>query len=276
MSKGWIKIHRKIIESRVFAKPELLKLWLMCLVLANHEEGWVDIDGQIEPVKVRRGQFVTGRYSLHANYYPKKRKSNKSPITVWRWLEKLERWGKLNIKTNNKYSLVEIINYDYYQSERKDDQQNDQVNEHQVNNRRTSTEHQLNTNKNEKNVKNEKKYTIMSDFKWDGEQPIDYLSFVESFNATYQCRLRVTGQKRESIRGRLRAFTGAEIFQAWSNRLKDDWLTGEGAKYLANWNAAMRNDEKIEKYLTQNLPTHEQPIDKARRAVERTRRIFGD
>lgn len=150
--EGWIKLHRQIIDSRVFTNPDLLKLWILCLTKANHKQAWFDIDGLIEPVKVLPGQFITGRYSLHHEYYPKKIKSIKSEITLWRWLQKLEKWGKLNIKSTTKYSLIEIINWNKYQLTEK----NEHPDEQQVNNKLTTNEHQLNTNKNENNAKNEK------------------------------------------------------------------------------------------------------------------------
>ncbi|MDR9419496.1 MAG: hypothetical protein RI561_11050, partial [Gracilimonas sp.] len=112
---GWIKLHRKIVDSRVFAKPEMLKLWLLCLIKANHDSAWVDIDGLTEPVKVEPGQFITGRYALHREYYPKKVRDMKSELTLWRWLQKLEKWGNLNINSYTKYSLMEVSNWDKYQ-----------------------------------------------------------------------------------------------------------------------------------------------------------------
>lgn len=86
---------------------------------------------------------------------------------------------------------------------------------------------------------------------WDegGDQEIDYASFVEQFNEIYDRQLRVTDKKREMIRGRLRTFTGAEIEQAWKNRKEDEWLNGKGREYLVDWKPAMRNDEKVERYL---------------------------
>lgn len=98
----------------------------------------------------------------------------------------------------------------------------------------------------------EEKYCYGCDEEWDKKQPIDYTSFVDAFNEMYDRSLHVTDQKREMIRGRLRTFTGEEIKKAWKNRFEDDWLNGEGSKFLGDWKAAMRNDEKIDKYL--NLP----------------------
>ena len=63
----------------------------------------------------------------------------------------MESLQNVNIKTNNKYSLITIVNWDIYQSCEND---NEQQNEQNLNSRRTTDEHQMNTNKNDKNVKN--------------------------------------------------------------------------------------------------------------------------
>ena len=155
MNQGYIKLYRKSIDSQVFQNPHLWKLWTLCLMKANHKEAWVSVDHIIEPIKILPGQFITGRYSLHKEYYPKATKKQKSALTVWRWLLFLEKVGNLSIKTNNKYSIVTIINWETYQGDKK---QNEQVNEQQMNNKRTTDEQQMNTNK---NVKNDKKEDIV-------------------------------------------------------------------------------------------------------------------
>jgi hypothetical protein len=151
MDQGYVKLWRKSLDSQVFQNDELWKLWCLCLMKANHKENFVGIDGIIEPIKVSPGQFITGRFSLHKDYYGTSKK-NKSPLTVWRWLLKLEKMENLNIKTNNKYSIVSIINWPTYQSKANTFEQQ---NEQQMNNRRTTDEQQMNTNKNDKNVKND-------------------------------------------------------------------------------------------------------------------------
>lgn len=154
MNQGYIKLYRKTIDSRVFRSEELFKLWALCLLKANHKKNWVTIVGIVEPIKILPGQFITGRFSLHQDYYQIRRKKQKSPITVWRWLLTLEKMGNLNVKTNNKYSIVTITNWHLYQSKESD---NEQVNEQQMINRRTTDEQQMITNKNETRMnKNEK------------------------------------------------------------------------------------------------------------------------
>ena len=157
--RGYIALWRKSLDSGVFQNEGLWKLWCLCLMKANHKECWLPIEGMVEPVQLFPGQFVTGRFSLHKEYYKKRKKGQKTPLTLWRWLQILEKVGNLNIKTNNKYSIITIINWDSYQNGKK---QNEQLNEQQANNRRTTGEQQANTDNNVDNVDNEKKHTAFN------------------------------------------------------------------------------------------------------------------
>jgi len=151
MERGYVKLWRRSIDSVVFEDPELWKLWSLCLMLATHKGRTVLIGETKDAVKMIPGQFLTGRYALHSLYYPGKKKKGekrKSPLTLWRWLQKLKNMEKLNIKSYSKASVITILNWEDYQ-----------VGEQEVNNSRTSVEHELNTNKNEKNEENEKKTT---------------------------------------------------------------------------------------------------------------------
>ena len=57
--EGWIKIHRKLLESNVFDNEKVLKLWIWCLLKATHQEQKPIIGTQI--VKLKAGQFIFGR-----------------------------------------------------------------------------------------------------------------------------------------------------------------------------------------------------------------------
>lgn len=128
----------------------LLRLWMYCLFRANYADKVVLVGRLAKPITVKRGQFITGRHSLHAALYPKKREHRNSPSTVWRRLETLEKLGNLNIETNSRYSLVTIVHYDTYNPP---DSKDEQVNEQQANSRRTAGEQQTSTEKKRKKVK---------------------------------------------------------------------------------------------------------------------------
>lgn len=141
---GWIKLHRKITEKAIWQDPQMLKLWLYCLIRANHTETEMMVDKQ--EIQLLPGQFVTGRYALADDYNRGAKKRHRvSPDTLWRWLKKFEEWGMLHIKSTNKYSVITIKNWHAYQQTAQE-----------MHNRCTTDAHQVHTDKNVKNVKNDK------------------------------------------------------------------------------------------------------------------------
>lgn len=136
--EGWISLHRKIRKNPIFNDMELLRLWLICLTEATHKERDQPIGRQI--VHLEAGQFVTGRFDLVEMYNDGlKRDQQKSPKTVWRWLEVLKNGDFLTINSTNKYSVVTVLNWDKYQS-------SDHENDHQVTNKRPTNDQQVTTN----------------------------------------------------------------------------------------------------------------------------------
>ncbi|KIN37996.1 hypothetical protein B4071_2832 [Bacillus subtilis] len=149
---GWIKLHRKIRSNPIFNDPQLLRLWIICLTEATHAERDQIVGKQ--KVRLMPGEFITGRFDIAElyNFGLKSSDRVKGKSTVYRWLEKLEEMGYLSIKKTNKFSIVNIDNWALYQQE---GTEYEHRNEQQMNIKRTSNEHQMNTNKNYKNVKNE-------------------------------------------------------------------------------------------------------------------------
>lgn len=113
MHRGWAKFWRKSIESDVFV-DELWRLWSYCLFRANHTSTKVFVDGLAEPVEVQRGQFITGRDSLHEALYKRKRKKDPCAKTLWRRLQLIEKLGNLSIQTSNRFSMITLCTYEIY------------------------------------------------------------------------------------------------------------------------------------------------------------------
>ena len=201
---GWIKLHRSLLKSAVFDDPQLLKLWLWCLLKATHTPRETVIEKQL--VKLEPGQFTTGRFKLEEEFnrgIPKKKRV--SAITLWRWLKKLEEWQMLNIKTHSKFSIVTVSNWSEYQQD-----------EQQMNNRRTTDEQQVNTDKNVKNDKNDKKY---------------YGEFV-----------RLTDEEYLKLTERLGQALTADYIERLNN-----YIGSKGTKYKSHYHTILtwvRNDEK--------------------------------
>ncbi|MCC1431279.1 DnaD domain-containing protein [Staphylococcus aureus] len=177
---GWISIDRSIQnhwlfkEKRTFSKFEA---WIYLLMEANHSKAKVPIGNQI--VTVERGQRLTSILTLSDLF-------NWSRFKVKTFLDLLESDGMLEVKTTSKYTLITIVNYDFYQSEQGRNQHQNDIKptskQHQSNINPTSKQHQTNTNNNdnkdnnEKNVNNEKKTTAFDFFQDNG------FGFITSYN----------------------------------------------------------------------------------------------
>lgn len=136
---GYIKLHRKILDNPVVCKDaEYYAVWNYLLLNATHTEYDAIFKGG--RITLKPGQLITGRKAIAEKF-------NISESKVQRVLKTFENEQQIEQQTTNKNRLITIINWKDYQS---GEQQNEQL----LNNNRTTSEQQLNTNKNVKNVKN--------------------------------------------------------------------------------------------------------------------------
>ncbi len=144
MDIGYIKLYRKITHSFVWTNPNMLKLWLLCLMKASHSGNKFLFNGQ--EVHVSSGEFVTGGHAI-AKEFNEGVSSDNQVVgrTLWRWLKKFEKEEMLSIKSTTKYSVITIKNWNEYQA-----------NDNQVSSDRQATVKPVSTIKNEKNDKNDK------------------------------------------------------------------------------------------------------------------------
>jgi hypothetical protein len=152
---GWVKLHRKILDSRVFLNKGLLKLWIYCLCRANHKKNWVGIStgrGEAE-VEVLPGQFIFGRKTVAEEL-------EMSPSTLYDRMQKLKGMKNINIQSNSHYSIVSICNWETYQ-------QGENKKQQASNRQATGKQQASNTDNNDKNDKNDKKSPISFDQFWD-------------------------------------------------------------------------------------------------------------
>jgi archaellum component FlaD/FlaE len=105
--KSFITLHRKIISSACFADAELLKVWLWCLIRANHSDKEVVHAGQI--ISLKRGQFITGRFTAS-------KELNMSADKYRKRIATLVLLKQITQKTTNKYTVITIEKYNDYQS----------------------------------------------------------------------------------------------------------------------------------------------------------------
>lgn len=126
----FITLHRKITTSACFDDAELLKVWVWCLVRANHKDREIVHAGQV--IKLKRGDFITGRFEAAKELKTTSMKF-RSRIAL------LEKLGQITRKVTNKYTIISVVNYDYYQGKEKK-----LTNKQPTNNQQTTTDNNVN------------------------------------------------------------------------------------------------------------------------------------
>lgn len=143
MSEGWISLHRKILENPIVCKDsDHFAVWVYLLLNATHSEQKMLFKG--EEIILQPGQLITGRKSISD-------KLKISESKVQRILVLFKSKQQIEQQTTTKNRLITIVNWGLYQDNKKDNSKTEQQDELPVNNKRTTTEQQLNTNNNDNN-----------------------------------------------------------------------------------------------------------------------------
>lgn len=129
-NQGFIKIYKKMLDWEWYKDNNTKCVFMHCLLKANWK------DGRFRGYEVPRGSFVTGRRQL-----AKELKMSEQSIRTA--LEHLISTHEVTIKKTSKFSIITVVNYDYYQ------ESNPQTN-HQV----TSNQPASNHNRRNKEIKN--------------------------------------------------------------------------------------------------------------------------
>lgn len=220
MNRGYIKLYRKVMDSFVWTNPQMLKLWMLCLMKASHENRKFLFNGQ--EIRVSSGQFVTGRDAIGKEFNEGVPSDQRVVSrTLWRWLKKFENEQMLSIESNTKYSIISIKNWSEYQ-----------VSDQQLSSDCPSSVQHLSTYKNEKNEKNDKKVVV--------SEKNDFSNVVQSY---------------EQVFGMINSLT-IQNLQMWCEDLSPD-LVLEAIKISAKANAySFKYAETIlKKWEKQNVKT---------------------
>lgn len=168
---GWISLNRSIQEHWIYAEERTFskyEAWLDLLFMVNHAPGKAPIGNQI--IDVDRGQRVTSIKKLAEHWSWSRSKVNS-------FLKMLQSDGMIDFKTTSKYTLVTIVKYDFYQSEKNRKDIKTTSIQHQYDINPTSIQHQSDTNNN-KNNKNNDLITNNNDNKGNALREI--ISFYEN------------------------------------------------------------------------------------------------
>ena len=105
-NNGWIKLHRKIMDSWIWEDPEKLRAWLDILLMVNHEDKKTYVNGNL--TTIHRGEKLTSITKLAERWrWSKKR--------VMRFLDLLEEDGMCTTKRTTYGTTLKVSNYAKYQ-----------------------------------------------------------------------------------------------------------------------------------------------------------------
>lgn len=109
MAKGWICLHRSIMENWIWLDDEAFdkrSAWIDLLLMANHEDKKMHIDGSLELVK--RGSKVTSIRQLS-----QRRRWSRGKVK--RFLDLLQQDNMIEYETDHQKMTYTICNYNVYQ-----------------------------------------------------------------------------------------------------------------------------------------------------------------
>ncbi len=141
---GYVKLFRSIESWEWYTDVNTSKLFLHCLIKANHKPAkW-------RGIVIEAGSFVTSVGKLS-------KETGLSVRSIRTSLERLKSTSELTSKTTNRFTQIFVVKWrDYQSQEELEDKQSDTQNGNRVTSERQTNDKQTTTNKNDKNEKNKK------------------------------------------------------------------------------------------------------------------------
>ena len=207
---GYFKVHRKILESQVFAHQTALKIWIWCLAKVSFKERYVPLKigkGCIS-VKLLPGQFIFGRFKAEEEL-------SIDGSTIYRWIKKFasNEFNMISIESNNQYSIITICKWQEYQNLEEESEQ-------PMSNQRATNEQPTNTyNKDNKDNKEEEEGDLVNYKKLLNEFHFycDKLSKVE----------RLSAERKKHVNARIKEFDYDKVIEVFKKVGKSDFLCGK-------------------------------------------------
>lgn len=207
--EGYIKLHRKIIDWEWYTDVNTKCLFLHLMLMANHS------DQKWRGETIKKGEFVTSLSHLSVQ-------TGLSVQQVRTSLKKLQKTGDVTIKTTNKNTVIMVVKYDFYQSDK------------QIKNKQNTFE---SASKDKANSDEENVVMI-----------IDFLNQTIGARYTYKNKLY-----NEMITSRLKDGYTIDDFKEVIKKKADEWIGTEMEKYLTP--TTLFRPSNFEKYLNQKITT---------------------
>jgi hypothetical protein len=136
---GWIKLHRKMLENAIFYKPDYYQVWSYILLKVNHDDNEFIWNNEKKIIKKGGGIFSQKQMAKDFGFDISK---------INRILNYLKNENQIEVKTTNKYTEIQVINWSEYQEVFEIGNQKQTKNKPKTN--------PAQTNKNDNNEENEK------------------------------------------------------------------------------------------------------------------------
>lgn len=208
-NEGYIKLYRQILDNPVVCKDsDHIATWVFLLSRATYKNCPAIFNGK--KIILNPGQLITGRKKISEKF-------SISESKVQRILHLFEKEHQIEQQTCNKNRLITIVEWHKYQSV-------EQQAEQQLNNKRTTTEQQVNTNKKEKKEKKVKK-----------EKNVIYAAYGEFEN------VNLSEEELEKLKGRFP--------YDWQERIErlSSYMQSKGKRYKSHYATILnwaRKDEQ--------------------------------
>jgi len=147
-TEGFVNIHRKILEWEWYDDIPVYRLFLHLIFTAN----WTP--GKWHGINILPGQIITSREKLA-------KETKLSEQQVRTALQKLETTEEITIKTTNRFTLITIVNYEFYQRDK--GKATSKITNNQPTNNQQITNNQPQYNNNNKYNKDNKENNISVD-----------------------------------------------------------------------------------------------------------------
>lgn len=106
--KGYIKLHRKIVETKYYKKSQYTHLWLHLLLRASHSGSKWKFKGR--EYTIRPGQVLCSMKGLSEQ-------TGINEMQCYRIIKRYEKVKQITKKTYNKCSVIQILNWKNYQTD---------------------------------------------------------------------------------------------------------------------------------------------------------------
>lgn len=110
--EGWIKLHRSLLNNKVFCNDRLFKTFAWCLLKANIDTVQWKPANNLRTVTIKPGQFVTSVRNASAELGCAK-------STFLRHIEQLEKDGCITVMRDTHFTLISVVNWALYQGDEK-------------------------------------------------------------------------------------------------------------------------------------------------------------